>query len=178
MISKLPKVCKPIKALIRFAAWLSFLLIVSGFLALAVIQFDNYPKAADAEVARARFKPSEEMARNALAAALRSWQKREKSGKIPGLENPSIVFVDNCRLQEQILERFTILGEAPGDGPRCFAVRVNLSNPEEEQRLRFVIYGIDPLWVYRYEDYEMIMHWECGREERESKAAVLKKNKE
>ena len=56
---------------------------------------------------------------------------------------------------------YAILGEVPCDGPRCFAVRLNLEGPTEVQEVRFVLYGIDPLWVVRYEDYEMIIHWEC-----------------
>jgi hypothetical protein len=150
-----------------------FCLLVAGstLTALAALGIANHPKEIDAKAARARFTPSEETAKNALTAALRSWQKGEKAGKIAGLDKPSIYLVDTCRQPEQTLERFTILGEAAGDGPRCLAVRVKLSNPQEERHLRFVIIGIDPIWVYRYEDFEMNMHWECGREERESKAA-------
>jgi hypothetical protein len=62
--------------------------------------------------------------------------------------------------------RYTILGEAPGDAPRCFAVRLHLEEPQEEQRVRFVLIGLDPLWVFRHEDYEMLAHWECGVEDR------------
>jgi hypothetical protein len=151
---------------------------VSGLVALGAYVVANSPKKVDPEQARARFKPSEETAKNALTASLRSWQKGEKAGKIAGLTNPAVYLVDTCRLPEQILERFTILGEAAGDGPRCLSVRVNLRNPDEEQRLRFVVMGIDPIWVYRYEDFEMTMHWECGREERDSKAALSKKSKD
>jgi hypothetical protein len=80
--------------------------------------------------------------------------------------------VDNCRLPEQTLDQFTILGETPGEGPRCLAVRVHLQNPEETQRLRFVIFGVDPLWIYRYEDYEMMIHWQCGAGERAQNPAL------
>jgi hypothetical protein len=157
---------------------LAVLAIVAGLVSWGAYVIANSPKKIDPEQARARLKPSEETASSALTAALRSWQKGEKAGKVAGFSNPSIYLVDTCRLPEQTLERFTILGEAPGDGPRCLSVRVNLHNPDEEQRLRFVVMGIDPIWVYRYEDYEMTMHWECGREERENKTALPKKSKE
>lgn len=110
-----------------------------------------------------RYVPPAEPARQALEAALRSWQRGQPPGKLEDT-SPTIQLVDNCRKEGQTLRGFTILGEAPGEGPRCFAVRLQLENPDEEQRTRFVVFGIDPLWVYRYEDYEMMIHWECGRD--------------
>jgi hypothetical protein len=160
------------------AIWLGLLVGSSATVALAAFAVAKFSDKADAELARARFTPSEETVRHVLTAALRSWQKGEKPGPLSGAGNPSIILVDECRRPEQTLERFTILGEAPGDGPRCFAVRVHLKNPDEEQRLRFVVFGIDPIWVCRYEDYEMMMHWECGREEREVREASSRKSKE
>jgi hypothetical protein len=130
------------------------------------------------EPPRARFTPSADQAQAALEAALRSWQDGKPAGKINGCSNPEVFLIDNCRRPEQTLERFTILGEAAGEGPRCFAVRVRVGNPVEEQRLRFVVFGIDPLWVYRYEDYEMMMHWECKEPQSEKKSTVKKNNSE
>jgi hypothetical protein len=114
-----------------------------------------------------RFVPAPDSARHALEEALRAWQQGRQPGRIEGLAHPEVIVVDNCRRPEQTLEQFTILGEAPGEGPRCFAVWVSLQNPEETQRLRFVVFGVDPLWVYRYEDYEMMIHWQCGADEGE-----------
>lgn len=116
-----------------------------------------------------RFVPAAEKARQALEDALRSWHHGHPAGRLEGRANPEVIVVDTCRRPEQILDRFTILGEAPGEGPRCFAVRIHLRNPDETQRLRFVVFGIDPLWVYRYEDYEMMIHWQCGQDERVEK---------
>ncbi len=116
-----------------------------------------------------RFVPAPDLARHALEEALRSWQQGRPPGRIEGLAHPEVILVDNCRRPEQTLEQFTILGETPGEGPRCFAVRLRLQNPEETQRLRFVVFGIDPLWVYRYEDYEMMIHWQCGADEDQKK---------
>jgi hypothetical protein len=114
-----------------------------------------------------RYVPSPATARHALEAALKAWQNGQPAGQI---ENPGVAIwmVDTHRRPGQKLERFTILGETPGDGPRCLAARLFLEAPPDELRARFVIMGIDPLWVYRYEDFEMMMHWECGLEERVS----------
>jgi hypothetical protein len=46
------------------------------------------------------------------------------------------------------------------DSGRCFAVRITLDNPAEEQRVRFIVIGVDPLWVFREEDYTMLSHWD------------------
>jgi hypothetical protein len=118
----------------------------------------------------ARYVPPAEAARQALKAALRSWQEGRPAGKLEGT-SPAVILVDNCRSPGQGLTDFTILGEAPGEGPRCFAVRLRLDNPAEERRVRFVVFGIDPLWVFRYEDYEMMIHWECSGNEGDGKAA-------
>jgi hypothetical protein len=115
-----------------------------------------------------RYVPPTETARQALEAALRAWRDGRPPGKVETTA-PEVVLVDNCRRPGQTLEGYTILGETPGEGPRCFAVRLLLQNPAEELRARFVVFGVDPLWVYRYEDYEMMIHWQCGQDEREDK---------
>lgn len=119
-------------------------------------------------LSNARYSPPTESARGALEAALRSWQEGQPPGKLEGV-SPTVMLVDNCRRPGQTLRGFTILGETPGEGPRCFAVRLRLENPAEEQRVRFVVFGIDPLWVFRYEDYEMMIHWDCVGNESEGK---------
>ncbi|HVW02959.1 MAG TPA: hypothetical protein VHB77_21545, partial [Planctomycetaceae bacterium] len=62
---------------------------------------------------------------------------------------------------------YQILGEVPGDTPRCYAVRLKLTDPDAEERARFVVVGIDPLWVFRYEDFQLIAHWDHRMAEEE-----------
>jgi hypothetical protein len=129
----------------------------------------------DSGPSTARFVPAPERARQALEQALRSWQTGKPPGKLEAVANPQVILVDTCRRSEQTLDQFTILGETPGEGPRCFAVKLGLQNPEETQRVRFVVFGEDPLWVYRYEDFEMMIHWECGSDQREEKGVPAAK---
>ncbi len=105
-----------------------------------------------------RYVPSEPAARQALAAALESWRAGKESAIRSG--DVGVVFVDRHRKKDQRLKRFTILGETPGDAPRCFAVRLWLEEPAEEVRVRYVVLGIDPLWVERHEDYVLMLHWD------------------
>jgi hypothetical protein len=107
-----------------------------------------------------RYIPSADKAHQALDAALQDWQAGKAPGRIAA-HAPPLQVVDSRRRPGQRLASYAILGEAPGDGPRCFAVRLKLENPSEELKARYVVYGIQPLWVMRHEDYDMMIHWEC-----------------
>src|SRR5262245_12965177 len=122
---------------------------------------------------RARYIPAEPAARQALEVALAAWQDGQPPGPVAGT-TPLVRVVDGHRRPGQKLQDFEILGPAPGDGPRVYAVRLTLDGPREEQKVRFVVLGIDPLWVVRYEDYEMIAHWEHPMDEDASKMNLKK----
>jgi hypothetical protein len=106
-----------------------------------------------------RYIPAEATARKALETALEAWRSGKPAGAV---ENTSpVVFVtDTHRPPRQTLKSFEILGEVPGNAPRCFAVKLQFSQTDAEERARYVIVGIDPLWVYRQEDYDLLAHWE------------------
>jgi hypothetical protein len=108
---------------------------------------------------RARFTPAEGVAVRALESGLVAWQHGQPPGPVAGT-SPVVQVVDGYRRPGQRLAQFEILGTAPGDGPRVYAVRLILDGPREEKRVRFVVLGINPLWVLRYEDYEMLAHWD------------------
>jgi hypothetical protein len=106
-----------------------------------------------------RFVPAPELAERALEAVLSDW----KAGKPPGPIDRLTVKVhitDNQRKPGQLLDDFEILGEVPGATARCFAVRLKLREPVAEEKVRYAVFGIDPLWVFRQEDLEMLGHWE------------------
>jgi hypothetical protein len=107
---------------------------------------------------RERYIPSEKAGTHALETALAAW----RDGKPVGLmqeAGPAIHLADSQHRPGQKLTDFTILGPTTGDADRCYAVRLTFDGPREEVRTRFVVFGWDPLWVMRYEDYEMLMHW-------------------
>jgi hypothetical protein len=108
----------------------------------------------------ARFTPSEEKARAALSAALEGWKAGAPGGTVPGTSAPVVQFVDSHRGKDQHLQSFEILGMIPGEGPRQFTVKLALANPEAEIKARYVVLGIDPTWVIRHEDLDMLTHWE------------------
>jgi hypothetical protein len=111
----------------------------------------------------AGYVPSIDRSHEALELVLEAWQAGEPAGPV-NAGDFTIRVVDSTRRPGQKLKKFTIFGETPGDGPRCFAVQLQMEEPREELRARFVLVGIDPLWVFRYEDYERMTHLGCGDE--------------
>lgn len=107
----------------------------------------------------ADFIPSPSQSQDALRAALESWKAGQPSGPVAGT-SPLVYVTDSSRVSGQTLADYQILGEVPGNAPRCIAVRLKLSDPTEEKRERYVIVGIDPLWIFRHEDYDLLLHWE------------------
>jgi hypothetical protein len=105
------------------------------------------------------FIPPEAAAREALEAYLSAWKRGDKAQAVPDTRPPVLV-ADELRAKGRTLSEFTVLGPVPADAPRCFAVRLVLGNPCEEVRERYVVVGVDPVWVWRYDDYVMITHWE------------------
>jgi hypothetical protein len=106
-----------------------------------------------------QFVPKPEAARRALVAAMDAWRAGVPPGKVDGV-SPSVVVVDSHRRPGQSLGRYEVLGEVAEENVRTFAVRVHLENPEEQAVVRYNLFGLDPIWVFRREDYDMISHWE------------------
>jgi hypothetical protein len=101
------------------------------------------------------FIPDEDKARRALETYFASWQRQEPAANT----SKGVACCDTLRTGGRALENYAILGLIPSEAPRCFAVRLSLANPSEEIRERYVVLGLDPLWVMRYPDYEVVMHW-------------------
>jgi len=104
------------------------------------------------------FIPREETAHAAVNAYLQAWSRGSKAQALPDT-NPTVMVADELRLKGRTLKEYKILGPVPGDAPLCIAVQLTLGNPLEERRERYVVVGIDPVWVWRYDDYLMITHW-------------------
>ena len=105
------------------------------------------------------FIPSEDSARTALDASLKAWQNDESTSPVANT-SPPVQVADGLRTKGRTLLKYEILGLVPADAPRCFAVRMTLGNPTQELRERYVVLGLDPIWVWRHEDYVMLTHWD------------------
>ena len=129
--------------------------IVTLAAALAVIIYETRPDSRPKPVSRL---PERPLARAAVEKSLGRWRD--------SLENPTTgskpdpVFVDQQRRPGQRLREFALLGEFELESCRCFKVRLELTDPEESKLVIYNVFGRDPMWVYRAEDFDRIMHWE------------------
>lgn len=106
-----------------------------------------------------RFIPAPEKAAATITLALEAWQRGEPAGEVKGAK-PVVFVVDTYRREGQTLERFEILGEVTGLTQRTYLIKLQFANPAAEEKVRYAVIGIDPLWVYRHEDLELLTHWE------------------
>ncbi|MFO0937178.1 MAG: hypothetical protein U0798_11765 [Gemmataceae bacterium] len=120
------------------------------------------------------FTPSEETATNALTASLDAWKNGDASSVVTGRQ-PAVETADGLRTKGRTLTKYEVLGFVPANAPRCLAVKLTLGNPAQELRERYVVVGIDPIWVMRYDDYLMVMHWDHAMAEPTRKSPPAKR---
>jgi hypothetical protein len=102
------------------------------------------------------FTPPEANARKALEAALNHWKGGGQPGDIPGT-SPLVQVTDSKWKAGQQLTAFEITGEEPvaGSGPRMFKVRLTPGKGAPVET-KYAVIGIDPLLVYRDEDFQKL----------------------
>jgi hypothetical protein len=101
------------------------------------------------------FTPATDNARKALVAALDHWKAGNRPGTVPGTA-PAVEVLDSKWKAGQKITAYEVLGEDPaGPGPRTFKVRLTPTQGAPLE-VRYVVVGIDPLWVYRDEDYKKV----------------------
>ena len=105
------------------------------------------------------YTPSLTSAEDAVRRCMDAWKAGNNAAEVPGTD-PAICISDVGRKPGQRLESYRILGETRGSTGRTIAVTLNLVNPPEEVKARYIVVGIDPLQVFRQEDYDLLMHWD------------------
>ncbi len=105
------------------------------------------------------FIPAPEVAESALVQVLEAWKSGQAAGEVPNTK-PVVFATDTNRRESQMLREYEVLGETPGGSGRTYVVVLKLENPIEEIKTTYIVVGIDPLWVFRREDYELLMHWD------------------
>ena len=116
----------------------------------------------------ARYIPAEQTARDALTAGLDAWKSGSPAGEVADTK-PLVFVTDSYRGQNERLVDYEILGQVPGNVPRCFAVDLQFDPPREE-KTRYVVVGIDPLWVFRMEDYQLLAQWDHHMDDEETRS--------
>lgn len=116
------------------------------------------------------FIPPAETASAALTAVLQNWQQGAPLEELHQ-RSPAIRTSDTQRVAGRSPESFEILGETPVDGGRRFSVRLRFAAPAEDIDVQYVVVGIDPIWVFRKEDYDLLSHWDHAMPPPEEPAA-------
>lgn len=101
------------------------------------------------------YRPNATIARDSLSAVLTAWKNGAPIGKVENV-SPTVQAVDFQWNAGQRLQRFEILNEIPGDGPVRFSVQLVLDDSGTTQDAQYVVLGIDPLWVFRAEDFAKV----------------------
>ena len=102
--------------------------------------------------------PDAREARRAVEECLETWRKSPQPERtVPRIQ--PVMFVDQQRQPGQRLREFAVLGETPGvKGCRRFVVKLSLEQPDESILASYYVFGEGPVWVYRAEDFDMILH--------------------
>jgi len=103
--------------------------------------------------------PDSAEARRSLDAALIAWKAGAGTGLVPGATPPTHR-IDSHTPAEQKLRRYEILGEVAGEDGRWFATRLFFDGADEPEPVRFVVLGENPRFVFRVEDFLMMIHWD------------------
>jgi predicted small lipoprotein YifL len=103
--------------------------------------------------------PDKAKGRAVLTRAMAAWAAGRPPGMLEG-SGPAVQVVDSYRKASQGLAGYEILAETADARARTYSVRVKLERPDERAVLRYLVVGIDPVLVFRQEDYELLTHFE------------------
>jgi hypothetical protein len=98
------------------------------------------------------YTPSAQTARQSLEAALTAWQEGKPPGRIDAT-NPPVQVVDSAWQAGEKLSRFEVLREEESDDTKQFTVRLEMKTPAGQKEVHYVVHGLEPVWVYREEDF-------------------------
>lgn len=100
-----------------------------------------------------KFTPAVESARDALETSLEKWKEGGPHAVIEDFKVP-INFIDARWQGGKKLESFEVLAEEKtATIAKIFSVKMKLAEDKEEKEVKYYIVGIDPLNIYREEDY-------------------------
>lgn len=103
--------------------------------------------------------PTPEDARKAIVAAMESWKSGGPTGRVIA-GPPRVQINDSFRRPGQRPVGYDLLGQTRRERAISYVVRVRFADPEATETIRFVLLGIDPVLVFRQEDYDLISNWD------------------
>ena len=100
-----------------------------------------------------RYVPPAEKARAAVEAVLSAWKAGEPHLTVTSLDTP-IDLYDARRQAGQKLEDFRILEEIAGGEHPAFRASLRFAGKPKQEETTYLVIGINPLNVFRTEDYK------------------------
>jgi hypothetical protein len=100
-----------------------------------------------------KYIPAADAAKQALQTSLEKWKSGDAYGPITGGE-VDIDFQDARWQTKKKLESYEILGEEKSGGPKVYNVKMKLDEDKEEKEVKYYVFGVDPLHVFRDKDYD------------------------
>jgi len=122
----------------RVAGWGLLLLIVSGC-------DKSSPQS---------FRPEEDVAREALEAALNAWKSGQPKPAPIKDRDPPVHVVDKVWESKAKLKDYSIESVAETDTTKTFTVKLQLEKFLAPQSVLYIVVGKSPVWVFREEDYK------------------------
>ena len=110
------------------------------------------------------------VARGALEASLNAWKSGEKAESLTSRQ-PVVHAVDEQWKSGKTLSGFEILAEGTADGNTYFDVKLSRGK-EPVIETRFYVVGVDPIWVYRAEDYARLINMDDNPRKKTSRKGV------
>lgn len=102
------------------------------------------------------YHPKEPQARKALETALNAWKNDQPMTRITGVK-PAVDVQDFQWGDGEKLADFEVLkNEGGSEGPQWYEVKLTLKDSGKEETVKYAVFGIDPLMVYREEDYNKL----------------------
>ncbi|WP_422922913.1 hypothetical protein [Singulisphaera sp. PoT] len=93
-----------------------------------------------------------ETGRKALEDGLAAW-KDGKTAASMGDAKPAVDFVDYQWRAGKKLSSYTIVSDAKGESNHTYTVDLTLANTDEAKQVEYMVFGSDPIHVFRDEDY-------------------------
>lgn len=102
--------------------------------------------------------PGPAVARAALESVLGRWvEAGDRRSEVDGVR---VELSDTRNAEGARPTSFEVLGTVRADWARGYVVRLTWPDKAEPETAAFVVAGVDPIWVMRKDDIELLMHWE------------------
>ena len=104
-----------------------------------------------------------------MECTLSAWRDGKPYDKLES--TPPVRVVDSAWQDGETIDSFEVLDEeGRDDGTMAFSVRLRSNKSKGDKKVKFVVSGSDPLWVYREDDYKRMLQMDKNSARQERRA--------